>query len=68
MLFRSVYAVAISVFGGLTPVTVQWIIMTTNNQMAPGYYMVAAAIVGLVAILMLRETAPLALRASKAAR
>ncbi len=55
-----VYAAAISVFGGLTPATVQWLIMTTHNQMAPGYYMVAAASVGLVAIFLLRETAPLA--------
>ncbi|MFZ2031408.1 MAG: MFS transporter [Vitreimonas sp.] len=61
-----VYAVAISVFGGLTPVTVTWLIMTTQNQMAPGYYMVGAAIVGLVAIFMLRETAPVVLARQKA--
>ncbi len=57
-----VYAVAISIFGGLTPVTVTWLIASTGNRMAPAYYMVAAAAIGLVAILMLRETAPLAKR------
>jgi MFS family permease len=61
-----VYAFAISIFGGLTPVTVTWLIATTGNRMAPAYYMVAAAAVGLVAILMLRETAPLAKKAATA--
>jgi hypothetical protein len=56
-----VYAIAISIFGGITPVTVTWLITTTGNNMAPAFYMIGAASVGLIAILLLRETAPLAL-------
>jgi MFS family permease len=56
-----VYAVAISVFGGLTPVTVTWLIAATGNQMAPAFYLAGAATVGLAAMIMLRETAPAAL-------
>jgi MFS transporter, MHS family, citrate/tricarballylate:H+ symporter len=55
-----VYAVAISIFGGLTPVTVTWLIAATGSQLAPAFYMIGAAFVGLIAIIMLRETAPLA--------
>lgn len=61
-----VYAVAISIFGGLTPVTVTWLTHTTGDKMAPGWYMMGAALVGLVAILMLRETAPLARKRGEA--
>lgn len=53
-----VYAIAISIFGGLTPVTVTWLLTVTGNQMAPAFYMIGAASVGLVAILLLSETAP----------
>jgi MFS family permease len=54
-----VYAIAISVFGGLTPITVTWLLNATGNQMAPAFYMIAAAATGLVAVVLLRETAPL---------
>jgi MFS family permease len=55
-----VYAIAISIFGGITPVTVTWLVTATGNNMAPAFYMIGAATVGLIAILLLRETAPLA--------
>jgi MFS family permease len=53
-----VYAIAISVFGGITPVTVTWLIAATGNAMAPAFYMIGAASAGFAAIVMLRETAP----------
>lgn len=53
-----VYAIAISVFGGITPVTVTWLIAATGNTMAPAFYMIGAASAGFAAIVMLRETAP----------
>jgi hypothetical protein len=62
-----VYAFAISIFGGVTPAAVTWVIAVTGNRMAPAFYMVAAAAVGLVAILLLRETAPLAKKRGPAA-
>src|SRR5262249_43767763 len=62
-----VYAVAISVFGGLTPAVVTWLIITTGSQMAPAFYLMVAAIVGLIAIIALRETAPLARQKASAA-
>jgi MFS family permease len=55
-----VYAIAISIFGGITPVTATWLVTATGNNMAPAFYMIGAATVGLIAILLLRETAPLA--------
>jgi MFS family permease len=53
-----VYAVAISVFGGTTQVVVEWLVDATHQPMAPAYYRLAALAVGLVALLVLRESAP----------
>ena len=42
--------------GGTTPYVVTWLAETGNN-VAPAYYVVAAAIVSLLTILTIRETA-----------
>ena len=52
------YAFAISVFGGTTPFVVTWLTGLTHDPLTPGWYLVVAAVVGLVAIWFLPETAP----------
>lgn len=51
-----VYAVAISVFGGSTQFVVAWLTKVTANPLAPAWYMTVAALIGLAAMLTLRET------------
>jgi MHS family citrate/tricarballylate:H+ symporter-like MFS transporter len=53
------YALAISVFGGTTQFVVAWLIQFTGNPLAPAWYMFGAALIGLVAMLFTRETAPI---------
>ena len=43
--------------GGTTPYVVTWLTAETDNNVAPAYYVVAAAIVSLLTILTIRETA-----------
>ena len=43
--------------GGTTPYVVTWLTAETGNNLAPAYYVVAAAIVSLLTILTIRETA-----------
>ena len=43
--------------GGTTPYVVTWLTAETGNNVAPAYYVVAAAIVSLSTILTIRETA-----------
>jgi MFS family permease len=62
----TVYAVSITVFGGSTQLMVAWLIGITGNALVPGYYMMAALVVGVVAALLLRETAPRILARRKA--
>jgi MFS transporter, MHS family, citrate/tricarballylate:H+ symporter len=54
----TVYAVAIAIFGGTTQYSVTWLIKVTRNPEAPAWYWAAAAVVGLVAMLAIRESAP----------
>jgi len=54
-----VYAVATSVFGGSTQFVVAWLTGVTGDPLAPGWYMLVAALAGLAAMSVVRETAPI---------
>src|SRR6202167_746423 len=56
--FATIYAVAIASFGGTAQLVVTWLIHVTGNALAPAWYMLFAAAVGLAAMVMMRETAP----------
>jgi MFS family permease len=64
--FATIYAVAIASFGGTAQVIVTWLIHVTGNALAPAWYMLLATAVGLVAMTMMRETAPVRRRAGPA--
>jgi MHS family citrate/tricarballylate:H+ symporter-like MFS transporter len=53
-----VYALAISVFGGTTQFVVNWLIGVTGNALAPGWYMLCAAVIGVGAMCLMPESAP----------
>ncbi len=53
-----IYACAISLFGGSTQFMVAWLIGVTGNPLAAAWYMIGGVVLGLVAMLRLRETAP----------
>jgi MFS family permease len=57
----TLYAIAIAIFGGTAQLIVTWLIHVTGNALAPAWYMLFASAVGLVAMIMMRETAPVKL-------
>lgn len=57
-LIASVYAFAISIFGGSTQFLITWLIAVTHNPLAPAWWWSGAAAVGLLAMLLMHETAP----------
>jgi MFS family permease len=57
----TVYAVAIAVFGGTTQYVVTWLIGATGNVLAPAWYLTAATFIGLIAMIVAKETAPVKL-------
>jgi len=59
-----IYAIAISIFGGSTQFMVNWLTQLTGSALAPAWYMVVGVAVGLTAIVLMPETAPI--KASRA--
>jgi MFS family permease len=53
-----VYAVGVAVFGGIAQPYVTWLIKATGSPLAPAWYMMAAACVGIVAMALMKETSP----------
>jgi MHS family citrate/tricarballylate:H+ symporter-like MFS transporter len=53
-----IYAVAIAVFGGTTSLIVTWLTSVTGSPLAPAFYMCGALALGVLSMLVLRETAP----------
>ena len=59
-----IYAVAISVFGGTTQLIETGLIHITGNVLAPAWYLMGATTVGIAAMLVMKETAPVRTKAS----
>jgi MFS family permease len=53
-----VYAVSIAVFGGSAQPIVKWLIENLHNKLAPAWYMTIAYAIAVVAMMLIRETAP----------
>ncbi|WP_371236263.1 MFS transporter [Streptomyces pimonensis] len=51
------YNLATSLFGGTTPLVITALIGATGSDMMPAYYAMAAALVGVVAVACMKETA-----------
>jgi MFS family permease len=56
--FSLIYASALAIFAGSAQFVVTWLIYVTGNGLAPAWYALAAGAVGLVARMLMRETAP----------
>ncbi len=54
-----IYAVAIAIFGGSAPFVVAWLTEVTGSPLAPAWYMCAALVLGLSAMVWVRESAPI---------
>jgi MHS family proline/betaine transporter-like MFS transporter len=51
------YNVSVAVFGGTAPYVATWLVDRTGNQLAPAFYVIAAAIVTIATLLTMRESA-----------
>ena len=61
-----VYAVAIATFGGTAQFIVAWLTAVSGSPLAPSWYMSGALVIGVCAMLAVRETAPIKVRGLKA--
>ncbi|WP_425834443.1 MFS transporter [Streptomyces fractus] len=51
------FNLSVSIFGGTTPLVVASLIAATGNLMIPAYYMMAAAVIGGIAVWRMKESA-----------
>jgi len=51
------YNIAVAVFGGLAPFIATWLIGVTGSNLAPSYYLIAAATITFLVVLRIPETA-----------
>jgi MHS family proline/betaine transporter-like MFS transporter len=56
------YNVSVALFGGTAPYVATWLVAETGNELAPAFYVIAAAIITLATIMTMRETAARPLR------
>ena len=56
------YNVSVAVFGGTAPYVATWLVDRTGNELAPAFYVIAAAIVTLATVMTMRETSGRPLR------
>lgn len=56
------YNLSVAVFGGTAPYVATWLVAHTGNDIAPAYYVIAAAVISLLTVLTMRETAGRPLR------
>lgn len=55
--FAVSYNVSTSLFGGTAPLVITWLIALTGNNFMPAFYLIGAAAIAIVPILLIRETA-----------
>ncbi|TFC95766.1 MULTISPECIES: MFS transporter [Cryobacterium] len=58
------YNFSVAIFGGTTPFIIDALIVTTDNDMMPAYYLMGTSVIGAIAIFFLRESAGRPLRGS----
>ena len=58
------FNVSVSLVGGTTPLVTAWLVERTGDPLVPAYYLMGAAVIGLVTMLFVKETAGLPLRGS----
>ena len=53
-----VISIGVAVFGGTTQLIIATLIQVTHNPLSPAWYAMGFTVVGLIASLLIRETAP----------
>ncbi|WP_435243340.1 glycine betaine/L-proline transporter ProP [Streptomyces cucumeris] len=58
------FNISVSLFGGTTPLVIEGLVSGTGDDLMPAYYTMAAAVVGIIATAVMKETARLPLEGS----
>jgi len=53
-----IYSLPVTILGGTTQLTITWILKVTGAPMSVAWYLAAVSTVSLVAMILMRESAP----------
>jgi hypothetical protein len=56
--FALIYSLPVTVLGGTTQLVVTWLLRVTGSPMSIAWYLCGVALVGVTAMVLMRETAP----------
>lgn len=56
--FALIYSLPVTVLGGSTQLVITWLLKVTGNPMAIAWYLCGVSLIGLIAMVLIRETAP----------
>ncbi|GAT08841.1 MFS transporter [Mycolicibacterium novocastrense] len=63
--FAIAYNVSTALFGGTAPALNDWMVVETGNNLMPAFYMMAACVIGVIALLKVPETARFPINGTK---
>jgi MHS family proline/betaine transporter-like MFS transporter len=50
------YSITAAIFAGTVPYVLTWLIAQTGNQMMPAFYLILVGLIGLAAVLSMKES------------
>jgi MHS family proline/betaine transporter-like MFS transporter len=54
------YSLSVTIFGGFAPFFATWLIDKTADPLSPSYYLMATAVLSIVALMAIRRRTPMA--------
>ncbi len=52
------YSISVTIFGGFAPFAATWLIAHTGDPLSPSYYLMAAALLSIIALMAIQRRAP----------
>lgn len=59
------YSISVTVFGGFAPLVATWLIAQTGDPLSPSYYLMATALLSIIALMAIQRRAPVAQTAAR---
>jgi MHS family proline/betaine transporter-like MFS transporter len=52
------FSVSVTIFGGFAPFTATWLIAQTGDPLSPAYYLMATALLSIIALMVIARRGP----------
>ncbi len=59
------YSISVTIFGGFAPLVATWLIAQTGDPLSPSYYLMATALLSIIALMAIQRRAPVARTAAR---